>query len=198
MVRRLVKNPKLDYVALGHIHKPQSLNGDNHPPVIYPGSIERVDFGEAKDDKFFIIAEVEKGNTEVDWRQLHGIRPIVDRSIILKNQENITDQLRDALTPEDKLDGAIVRLVVDYPRDWEAMIDEAALREFAAKAFEFHLVKRPQMSTRIRLPEDEKISEKTAVELLELYWKANHYEGDKIESLKALAGEVLREEEWGS
>ena len=75
------------------------------------------------------------------------------------------------------------------------MIDEAALREFTAKAFEFHLVKRPQMSTRIRLPEDEKISEKTAVELLELYWKATHYEGDKIESLKALAGEVLREEE---
>src|SRR5690606_36990224 len=64
----LVKNPKLDYVALGHIHKPQNLNGPGplpkdktpyaHPPVIYPGSIERVDFGESKDDKFFVIAEV--------------------------------------------------------------------------------------------------------------------------------------------
>ncbi len=42
----LVRNPRLDYVALGHIHKPQDLNQDGHPPVIYPGSIERVDFGE--------------------------------------------------------------------------------------------------------------------------------------------------------
>ena len=35
----LVKDPSLDYVALGHIHKPQNLNKDAHPPVIYPGSI---------------------------------------------------------------------------------------------------------------------------------------------------------------
>ncbi len=52
----LVRDPRLDYVALGHIHKSQNLNENAHPPVIYPGSIERVDFGEAADDKFFVIA----------------------------------------------------------------------------------------------------------------------------------------------
>ena len=56
----LVRDTRLDYVALGHIHKPQNLNENAHPPVIYPGSIERVDFGEAGDDKFFIVAEIEK------------------------------------------------------------------------------------------------------------------------------------------
>ncbi len=75
----LVRDARLDYVALGHIHKPQDLNENAHPPVIYPGSIERVDFGEAGDDKFFIIAEVEKGNTKVEWRQLTGVRPFIDR-----------------------------------------------------------------------------------------------------------------------
>ena len=35
----LMRDPRLDYVALGHIHKPQNLNEDGHPPVIYPGSI---------------------------------------------------------------------------------------------------------------------------------------------------------------
>jgi exonuclease SbcD len=54
----LVKDRRLDYVALGHIHKPQDLNEGYHPPVIYPGSIERVDFGEAEDDKFYVIADV--------------------------------------------------------------------------------------------------------------------------------------------
>ena len=61
----LVRDPRLDYVALGHIHKAQDLNQNAHPPVIYPGSIERVDFGEAADDKFFVIAEVTRGKTEV-------------------------------------------------------------------------------------------------------------------------------------
>jgi DNA repair protein SbcD/Mre11 len=59
----LVRDPRLDYVALGHIHKAQDLNGNAQPPVIYPGSIERVDFGEAGEEKFFVIAEVQRGKT---------------------------------------------------------------------------------------------------------------------------------------
>jgi DNA repair protein SbcD/Mre11 len=55
----LVKNPKFNYVAMGHIHKPQDVNEGNQPPVVYPGSIERVDFGEAKEERFFVIADVE-------------------------------------------------------------------------------------------------------------------------------------------
>jgi len=63
----LVKDRRLDYVALGHIHKAQNLNENAHPPVIYPGSIERVDFGEAQDEKYYVIARIERGKTEVDW-----------------------------------------------------------------------------------------------------------------------------------
>ena len=37
--------PSIDYVALGHIHKHQVLHYAN-PPVVYAGSIDRVDFGE--------------------------------------------------------------------------------------------------------------------------------------------------------
>ena len=68
--KSMVIDLRLDYVAMGHIHKAQDLNKDNHPPVVYSGSIERVDFGEVKDDKFFMLAEVEKGNTKVDWQKL--------------------------------------------------------------------------------------------------------------------------------
>ena len=80
----LVKDKRLDYVALGHIHKPQDLNEGQHPPVIYPGSIERVDFGEAKDDKFFVIADVEQGQTQVEWRKLEGVRTFIDRRAVLE------------------------------------------------------------------------------------------------------------------
>src|SRR4030067_3145555 len=71
----LVKDPRLDYVALGHIHKAQDLNEGAHPPVVYPGSIERVDFGEAADEKYFVIASVERGRTQVEWRRLDQGRP---------------------------------------------------------------------------------------------------------------------------
>ena len=159
----LVKNPKLDYVALGHIHKPQNLNENSHPPVIYPGSIERVDFGEAGDEKFFVIAQVARGQTDVSWRQLAGIRPFVDRFVHLESPDGITDQLREALPPVDQLRDAIVRLAVEYPREWESSLDDAAIREYAIEAFEFHLVKRPQMETRVRLPDGQIVGSMTAL-----------------------------------
>ena len=89
----LVKDPRLDYVALGHIHKPQDLNKGSHPPVIYPGSIERVDFGEAQDDKFFIIAEIGRGATSVEWRRLDGVRPFLQRRVELVSAEDVNDIL---------------------------------------------------------------------------------------------------------
>ena len=146
----LVKDDRLDYVALGHIHKPQNLNENAHPPVIYPGSIERVDFGEAKDEKFFIIAEIEKGHAEVHWQKLANIRPFIDLSIELQSDQEINRILQEKLLSKGALDDAIVRMVIEYPRDWEPMIDETALRKTAENAFEFHLVKRPQIQARVR------------------------------------------------
>ena len=189
----LVRDPRLDYVALGHIHKPQNLNPDAHPPVIYPGSIERVDFGEAKDDKFFVVADVNKGNAQVDWRQLRGIRPFIDFFYRLESPDEVTEQLRGVFPSLEKLEGAIVRFTLDYPRDWESLIDEAALYDLAKDAFEFRLVKRPQIDTRIRLPEDKAVGSLSAVELLELYWRANHSDPEEIEQLSGLAEEIIRD-----
>jgi exonuclease SbcD len=111
----LVKDKRLDYVAMGHIHKPQDVNEGGYPPVVYPGSIERVDFGEAKDKKFFILADVMRGKTKFEWKEIEGTRPFIERHAVLKSSENVTEVLKSAL-PEDISD-AIVKLVVEYPRD---------------------------------------------------------------------------------
>ena len=47
--------PAWDYVALGHIHKPQDMG---HPNIRYSGSIERMDLGEAGDHKGAVLVEV--------------------------------------------------------------------------------------------------------------------------------------------
>ena len=189
----LVKDPRLDYVALGHIHKQQNLNENAHPPVIYPCSIERVDFGEAHDDKYFVVAHVSRGKTEVEWRKLQHVRRFIDRSLHLQNQNNVTDQLRQSLPVADELKDAIVRLVLEYPRDWEALIDEAALREITAESFEFHLVKRPQVEGRIRIPGDQAVGSLGPLELLDLYWKASHTPEAENKALSDLAAQIIRQ-----
>ena len=193
-----VKDPRLAYVALGHIHKPQDLNPGLQPPVVYPGSIERVDFGEAQDDKFFIIAQVERKATTFEWRELKNLRPFFDCFVRLEDPDGISDRLRAALPTPDQLVGAIVRLVIEYARDWETSIDDAALRDYAREAFEFHLIKRPQSEIRVRLPGDQAIGSLSPLELLEKYWLSSHADSSELEELNRLAESVLREVQGGS
>jgi exonuclease SbcD len=187
----LVKDNRFDYVALGHIHKPQDVNKGAHPPVIYPGSIERVDFGEAADDRFFIVADVQKGNTKVEWRKLTGARRFIERRAVLQSGENVTGTLIAALPKPKDLDGAIVKLTVEYPREYDSLIDEAALRKYTENTFEFHLVKRPQIEARIRLPANQTVSSLSPLDLLDQYWRAAHTRPSEAEALQKLAREIL-------
>ncbi len=189
----LVKDRRLDYVALGHIHKPQNLNEGAHPPVIYPGSIERVDFGEAGDKKFFIMAHVSKGFAEVEWCELKNIRRFIDIHLTLDSEEAINHKLQNALPTQESLQNAIVRMVIEYQREWEALIDETTLRALAEPAFEFQLVKRPIMQARVRLPEGRAASSLDVVELLNIYWDASRQDmaDEKKQTLNRLARSII-------
>jgi exonuclease SbcD len=189
----LVRDERLDYVALGHIHKAQDLNENAHPPVIYPGSIERVDFGEAGDDKFFIIAEITRHAARVEWRQLTGIRPFIDRSVQLESPDDVTAALTSALPDPEKMAGAIVRLTVNYRREWDTLIDEPTLRRHVGEVFEFHLIKRPQIESRIRLPADQVVSSLSPLELLDQYWRAS--QTNEAEALQKMAKEIIEEDQ---
>jgi len=52
-----------DYVALGHIHRHQNLNPNDTPPVVYSGSIERIDFGEAAETKGVCLVDLPSNDT---------------------------------------------------------------------------------------------------------------------------------------
>lgn len=190
----LVRDPRLDYVALGHIHKAQDLNEGGHHPVIYPGSIERVDFGEAADDKFFVIADVQKeGKTRVDWRKLEG-RRFIDCFVRLTSAQDFSDKLSTALPREEELQDAVVRLVIEYPYELESLLDEPHIRQKTSGCLEFHLIRRPQRETRLRLPGDQAISSLSPLDLLEKYWYAvrSEWEDGEVARLQELAREVIR------
>ena len=189
----LVKNPKFNYVAMGHIHKPQDVNEGNQPPVIYPGSIERVDFGEIKEDRFFVIVDVEKGkDTKVEWIQLSGVRKFIDRRAVLTSSEEATKFLKEQLPKPKEMSDAIIRLTVEYPREWDSLIDESALRKYAEDAFEFHLVKRPQSEARVRIAEGQVVSSLSSMDLLEQYFDSAKVKD--VDELKKLANEIISDE----
>ena len=193
----LVRDERLDYVALGHIHKAQNLNEDGHHPVIYPGSIERVDFGEVDDRKTYVIAQVARNKTVYKQYDLPG-RKFIDRAVELTDGDKVQEQLLAALPDARELKGAILRLVAVYPRDWEALIDEPAIRRAAEEAFEFHFIRRPRVQVRLRLAGDKPIASLKPVELLDLYWKAVPPADEKPEALDALAGAIIHAVEMGS
>jgi len=194
----LVKDKRLDYVALGHIHKAQNLNPERQPPVIYPGSIERVDFGEIEDEKTFVIAEIKKGMpTRFKWMKLEG-RPFISRSVTVDDPESVQGQIMKTIPAPDVIRDAMFRLILTYPRDWEAMIDEAAIRRAVEDVFEFHLIRRPLSPARLRLPGDMEIANLSPGELLALYWKTVAPETNEIDVLNELAGEIIQAVETGA
>ncbi len=187
----LVANPALDYVALGHIHRYQNLNLGSHPPVIYPGSIERVDFGEINEEKGFIIAEIEKGQTTYRWQRL-PIRRFQDYWVELDDLLGVNEKIMAAMPTSEELADAIVRLTIVYPRDLETIIDEARIYDHTQKAFAFQLIKKPKSEARTRLGDSFEASSMTPAELLELYWKRQHIEDkDERERLQKLAEELI-------
>jgi exonuclease SbcD len=195
----LVRDPRLDYVALGHIHKPQDLNEGSHPPVIYPGSIERIDFGEASDPRYFVIADIARGAARVDWRELTGTRRFIERRVSVEapvaelgEGMGVTDRLKAALPPPAEIEGAIIKLIVEYPREYDALIDEPAIRKHAAGAFEFHLVRRPRSDARVRLPGGQTAGTSTPLDLLQQYWLARNTDPSEADALQKLAEEIIR------
>ncbi|MGB9674401.1 MAG: metallophosphoesterase family protein [Anaerolineales bacterium] len=187
----LVRDPRLDYVALGHIHLSQNLNENNHPPVIYPGSIERVDFSEAKDKKYYVIAEIDRGKTVVHWHELSAIRPFINLACKLKDANEFEKIIFETLPPPEKLSDAIVRLVIEYPLDAEASINENAIRQYASGAFEFQLIKNPTRVNRSRIPDDLMLNDLPPSELLKVYLRTKNNSENEIRPLLQLAEEIF-------
>ncbi len=192
----LVKDPRLSYVALGHIHKAQNLNEGNQPPVIYSGSIERVDFSEAEDDKYFVVAHVEKGkDTRIEWRKIQNTRKYIDLAVTLEDGKELNQKLLAALPSQEKLDGAVVRMVINYPKDLESMIDDASLKAAVESAFEFKLVKKPETKDRTHIFADAEVNSLSSIELLERYLRSLHMEEEQRKALEALARQVIHNAE---
>lgn len=185
----LVADPRFDYVALGHIHKHQSLN--EQPPVVYSGSIERIDFGEWREPKGFVLAEVERGKP-TPWRFVElETRPFHDKSIRLEEADGFMDRLMSQLPDQERIEGAICRLRLEYPHELDALLDEKPIREHFAGAFDLRIVKNRIGGNTSRISRLIAVESLGPYELLRLYWDSKNHNDGEVNELLTLAEEVL-------
>lgn len=195
--RSLVGKRQLDYVALGHIHKHQSLNDkDSHPPIIYPGSIERIDFGEARETKGFVLAEISKGHTDWEFVPLKT-RRFLDYPIETRDPETFMEDVLDQLPEAEKVAEAICRVQLRYPREWEPMLDERAIVSRFEQALDVKIIKQYDLTDRVRLGDTVALRQMTPLELLETYWPTKGFEEEEAAVLQKLAAEILQADETG-
>lgn len=191
-----IADPVWDYVAMGHIHKHQNLTAgrEDRPPVVYSGSLERIDFGEANDPKGFCWVDLQRNQTAWQFVEVDA-RPFVDIHLdcILD-----TDPTQRVLTQINKLNmkNAVVKVTVELAPETQNLLNETQIREAIKfnQAFSIASInKRIQNRHRARLGANpEGLSQE---ELLERFFAAKEIPEAHIKSLMEIAREMMQSEE---
>ncbi|RMF50854.1 MAG: exonuclease SbcCD subunit D [Chloroflexota bacterium] len=183
-------DPAWDYVALGHIHKHQCLSNGSRTPIVYSGSLERIDFGEENEPKGFCWVELERGRTRWQFKPVNS-RPFVTLRVDLRSSANPMKEALDAIRCAN-VQGAIVRMYLQLDAADEGRIEVrrlyAALYERGASTvatvkLEIERNDRTRLGD---LPES-----LTPLQLLERYFKARNLSAPYVARLLDRAKEIF-------
>jgi exonuclease SbcD len=182
-------DPTWDYVALGHIHKHQALNGEHHPPVVYAGSLERIDFGEEREEKGFVVAEVTRGQTTWHFQQV-AARRFVTLTFDVREAADPTEAVAEGIGRHDVSD-AVVRLIIHALPEQDGLLRDADVRRALSEAyFVASIQKEIERQHRTRLG-DQGAEGLTPRELLELYLDSKDTPRERVQALLEHADELL-------
>jgi DNA repair protein SbcD/Mre11 len=186
--KSIIANPRFDYVAMGHIHKYQVLSY-GRPPIVYPGSLERIDFGEERDKKGFVwveigqpgedgVREVRHTFQEVDARRFLTIKVNADRESpteeVLRRIEERAEEARDA----------IVRLVIETSPEHERDLRHDEIRQALAATKPAYGSVSTQVARHHRtILGDQSIEQMTPEQALRLYLQNRGTPPDRTELL---------------
>ncbi len=190
--KSVLANPAWDYVALGHIHKHQSLNKEGHPPIVYAGSLERIDFGEEKEPKGFVMAQVEKGKATWEFVQVKS-RKFTTIKIDVRDMDAPMTAILDKID-EFFVDGAVVRVIVDAKEEQDPLIEDRLIQQALKTAGYVAGIKHNiERSYRRRLNVSN-IEELSPLEALALYFEAKGVDAGRKEKLLACAEKLISEQ----
>lgn len=189
IARSVIADPVWDYIALGHIHMHQEIDPGSYPPIVYSGSLERIDFGEEGEQKGFCWVELRREDTSWKFVPVQA-RPFLTIRVDAREQGDPTEAvLAQAAAVEP---GSVVRLIVRMRAEQEPAFREGEIRARLEGASSLTVSREVESEARTRLG-DVSPEALTPMQLLERYFEAKGVEEGRLERLLE-RGETLLED----
>ena len=192
-----VHRPELEYVALGHVHKHQVIRQAG-PPVVYSGSLQRVDFSEGADEKGFCVIDLDpsaaRGQRLVDFRfqPVNARRFVTVDVTIAPGEPEPTAAVLRAIARRDVSD-AVVRLRIRLSAEADSLLREGEIREALQSAHYIAAISRDvegARRTRLAAGESEGLQPLQAVRL---YLESRNTDARRAEKVLRYAEEIIGE-----
>ena len=200
----LIQDKRLAYVALGHIHKHQTLSkpGDT-PLIVYSGSPQRIDFGEEKEEKGICLLEILptsqvariKPARSTGWKSQFQFLPTNARQFLTISinldpkdadpNQTILDQIK-----KNKIEDKIVRVIINIPAECEEEIKMDLVKKSLSSAnFIAGISRNVEKVERKRL--DIEVESLTPLQALKKYFESKKYTPQKQKLLEQYAAQLL-------
>ncbi len=190
VLKSALADPAFDYVALGHIHRHQELNGGHHPPIVYSGSLERIDFSEEHEAKGFVVADVRRGHTDWQFHPVAARRFLTIRADVRDEADPLAALL--ATITRHNLTDAVVRVTVQARADQEGLLRDGDIHRALEGAYYVATIsKEIERAYRQRLG-GESPEALTPGQLLARYLESKDTPPDRIAVLLRYAEEIFQ------
>jgi exonuclease SbcD len=181
-----------DYVAMGHVHKHQDVSKGGGTPVVYSGSLERIDFGEEREAKGFCWVEALHGATRWQFVPVN-VRPFVTIAVDVTDCDDPTERVLREIERHD-VSGAIVRVRARLNQSQEGQLRTREIEDALSTA---HLIAGigkdvvREARNRIGVENPETLEPR---ELLERYLLSKGKDSGEVAEILRLAEELLQDD----
>ncbi|MFC1931391.1 exonuclease SbcCD subunit D [Chloroflexota bacterium] len=196
-----VANPSLDYIALGHIHRQQVLAESQ--PVVYAGSLGRLDFSDEKEEKGFYLVEIAPDGVTGKRQVSFDFHPIPGRRFFTINVTLEAEDLDPTATvlkaiagQEDEVREAIVRLNITLPAQIEGLLRDNNIRNALKEAHYATIAREIPREARLRLGQFT-AEEITPLDALKAYLESKKVSPERTKILLEYGESLIQGEDTG-
>jgi exonuclease SbcD len=198
MLQGNLTNPAFDYVALGHVHNRQHV--ERPVPIVYPGSLQTIDFGDEGQEKGFYVIDLDEAARKGDRVRSYDFRPVKARQFVtIKVDADADDPTAAVLRKLDRqnVEGSIVRLQIKVSAEKEGLIQEGEIRKALKEAYFVAAINRDverEHRTRLRGHSAEAM---TPLEALKLYLESKGTPEDRVRLLLEYGERLIQQSTAG-